>query len=633
MRWASVFVVLAACAEPPGDELADAAFVVPHVEPTHRPDSGRHAIAFVDIGAVTMETAEVTAHQTVIVEGSSIVAIGPVATTEVPAGAERVDGRGKFLIPGLHDMHVHLDGTRGMLALFVGSGVTTVRNMAGSPRTIALRAQIAKGELLGPTIYTAGPFVDGERPRWEASYAVVTAADAERVIDEHVAAGYDFVKIYNGLTVEAYDAVAAAARAHGLRLVGHVPFKVSLEHVLETGQASIEHLAGYAEAIERANSPVRHRGGSTSVIKRWMYADRDRIPEVAAETARRGVWNTPTLVTAAAYGELYRGHLPVATDLDSVSPDWRARWDPAHSPRHYDHSIRRAMEQAHTSTIDVESALVRELVAAGAPLLAGTDTPNPYVVPGASLHQELGLLVAAGLTPYAALRAATIDAGDFLGDAHDGRIAAGAHADLVMLDADPLADIHAVDKIDGVMVRGTWLAADKLRALHDGLVDEYRTPAWEAAIDLGPVMADVPAGTRTLQFVVADNGAPVGAYAMARHGSTVIERQALEDDTVGDARDRGSSLARARDRRRSPRRARPTRRYIAPPMPGDRLAHARRPRTPSSNRSRSKSTPSSHSRSRRPIATRPRCFNAASSRSRGLPAPAPTPSVSIGCGS
>ena len=522
------FVIgLAACGEPPGDELADAAFVVPHVETTPRPVAGPHAIAFVDIAAVTMETADVTAHQTVIVEGSNVTAIGPAATIEVPDGAERVDGRGKFLIPGLHDMHVHLDGTRGMLALFVGSGVTTVRNMAGSPRTIALRTQIAKGELLGPRIFTAGPFGEGDRPRWEASYAVATPADAERVIDEHVAAGYDFVKIYNGLTLEAYDALAVAARAHDLRLVGHVPFKVPLAHVLESGQASIEHLAGYAEAIERANSPVRHRGGSTSVIKRWMYADHDRIPDVAAETARHGVWNCPTLVTSVAYGELYRGHLPVAGELDSVSPDWRARWDPAHSPRKYDHAIRRAMEEAHTSTIETESELVRELVAAGAPLLAGTDTPNPYVVPGASLHQELALLVAAGLTPYAALRSATIDAADFLGDVHDGRIAAGARADLVILDADPLADIHAIDKIDGVMVHGTWLSADKLRALHDGLVDEYRAPPWEAAIELGPEAA----GLRTLQFVISDNGAPVGAYAMARHGGTTIERQTLEDDT------------------------------------------------------------------------------------------------------
>ncbi len=338
--------------------------------------------------------------------------------------------------------------------------------------------------------------------------------------------------------------------------------------MLETGQASIEHLAGYAEAIERANSPVRHRGNSTSIIKRWMYADRDRIPEVAAETARRGVWNCPTLVTAAAYGELYRGHLPVAGELDSVSPDWRARWDPAHSPRKYDHAIRRAMEAAHAQTIEIEAALVRELVAAGAPLLAGTDTPNPYVVPGASLHQELGLLVAAGLTPYAALRAATIDAAEFLGDARDGRIAAGAHADLVMLDADPIADIHAVDRIDGVMMRGTWLPADKLRALHDGLVEEYRTPAWEAAIDLGPEAADA----RTLQFVVSDNGAPVGAYAMARASGTVIERQTLEDDTtttrthartLTPARRRGAGSARPSRSTSSAPKARRTRRTRA----------------------------------------------------------------------
>src|SRR5262249_37440376 len=149
--------------------------------------------------------------------------------------------------------------------------------------------------------------------------------------------------------------------------------------------------------------------------------------------------------TAVAFGDLYRGHVPVAGgDLDEVSPDWRARWDPKRSPHHYERAVRRAMEEAHDRSLGTELAVVRELAAAGAPLLAGTDTPNPYVVPGASLHQELALLVAAGLTPYAALRAATIDAGDFLGDPRDGRVAAGAHADLVLLDGDPLADIHAV---------------------------------------------------------------------------------------------------------------------------------------------------------------------------------------------
>ena len=525
MRRVLALVVMAACADTPADPT-DA----PAPPPVTPKPAGRKVIAFVDVSVATMETPDVAKHQTVIVDGASIARLGPAGSVEVPPDAERIDGRGKVLIPGLHDMHVHLDNTRGMLALFVGSGVTTVRNMAGSPRTIALRDKIAKGELLGPTIYTAGPFVDGERPRWESSATVATAADAERVTADHVAAGYDFVKIYNGLTVDSYDALAAAAKAHHLRLVGHVPFKVPLDHVLAAEQASIEHLSGYAEAIERADSPVRHRKGSTSVIVRWMYADPDRIAEVAAETARHGVWNTPTLVTAVAYSDLYRGQVPVASgDLDEVSPDWRARWDPKKSPHHYERAIRHAMERAHDKTLETELALVRELTAAGAPLLAGTDTPNPYVVPGGSLHQELGLLVTAGLTPYAALRAATIDAGDFLGDPKDGRIAVGAHADLVLLDGDPLVDIHAVDKINGVMLRGRWLSQDRLRQMHDQFVELYKAPPWETAIDFG---AD-GAGARTAQYTVFDNGAPVGAYAALRqHDGRVIERETLEDETT-----------------------------------------------------------------------------------------------------
>jgi len=522
-----VAIAASACAAPPSDapsELADAA--ITHIVPA-APISTGHITAFVDVSVATMETDKLVPHQTVIVDDKSITAMG--SDVEVPPGATVIDGRGKFLIPGLHDMHVHLDHTRGMLELFVAAGVTTVRNMAGNARTVAMRKLTASGAVLGPTIYTAGPFVDGARPRWEASASVVTAADAERVIADHVAAGYDFVKIYNGLTLPAYDAVAAAAKAHRLRIVGHVPFHVPLQHVLDIGQASIEHLLGYAEAVERDDSPVRRQRTTAGVIKRWMYADPAKMEAVAAETARKGVYNTPTLVTAVAYGDLYRGKTPSdAGDLEDISPDWRARWDPKHSPHHYERAIRHAMEQAHDKAQGNELAMVRELVAAGAPILAGTDTPNPYVVPGLSLHHELALFVAAGLTPYTALRAATIDAGDFLGDAHDGRIAVGAHADLVLLDADPLADIHALDRITGVMVHGRWLAGSDLQQLHDNLVAEYKTPSWESPIDL---TAELP-GAHVLQYVVDDNGAPVGAYATARRGDTLVERETLEDDTV-----------------------------------------------------------------------------------------------------
>jgi imidazolonepropionase-like amidohydrolase len=496
--------------------------------PPPPPPRGHPQTAFVDVTVETMDSDQPLLHRTVVVDGATITKLCEPADCALPADTVRVDGRGKFLIPGLHDMHVHLDGTKGMLTLFVANGVTTVRNMAGSARTIALRAKIASGELLGPTISTTGPFVDGERPRWEASASVVTAVDAEHVVAEHLAAGYDFVKVYNGLTVGAYDAVAAQAKLHGLRLVGHVPFKVPLAHALETGQASVEHLSGFAEAIEKATSPVRHQHGSAPIIKRWMYADPAKITAVVADVVKHHTYDTPTLVTAAAYGELYRGHLPEGAngDLDEVSPDWRARWDPKHSPKHYDAAIRKAMDEAHDKALATEGAIVKQLADAGAPILAGTDTPNPYVIPGPSLHQELEMMVAAGLTPYAALRTATVVPGEFLGDSHDGRIAIGAHADLVLIDGDPLADIHAIDKIAGVMVRGRWLPAAELKALRNALVAKYKNPAWEAPLDLGPEAAT----WKTVQYVVSDNGAPVGAYAMATHSGTILEREALEDE-------------------------------------------------------------------------------------------------------
>jgi amidohydrolase family protein len=278
------------------------------------------------------------------------------------------------------------------------------------------------------------------------------------------------------------------------------------------------------DAIEKRDSPLRGHHTGASMIRGWLYTDPVRISDVASATARAGVYSCPTLVTAVAYGELYRGRIPDAgAELDDVSPDWRARWDPKHMPRHPIRALRIAMEQAHDRELAGELAVVKELAIAGAPLLAGTDTPNPYVVPGASLHQELALFVTAGLSPYAALRAATIDAADYLGDARGGRIAPGARADLVLLDADPLADIRAIDHVDGVLVRGRWLPSDELRAIHDDLVAKYRDPSWLQPIDLPG---------RAVRYVISDNGAPVGAYAMAREHGVVTERQTLEDETI-----------------------------------------------------------------------------------------------------
>jgi hypothetical protein len=524
-------VLVMACAGPQGGEVATGyaggkAPVTSSAAPAAeiQEADARGQLAFVHANVIAMDTTDELHDVTVLVEGGTIVAVGQLAA---PDRARVVDARGKWLIPGLADMHVHLDGTRGMLALFIAAGVTTVRNMAGSPKIVAVRERVARGDVLGPRIYTAGPFVDGPRPRWEASDVVARPEDAEQVVAAQAAAGYDFIKIYNGLSRESYDAVAKAARAHHLPIAGHVPFAVPLAHALATEQASIEHLTGFLEAIERPDSPVRGSHTLSRSIEGWLYTDSRRVANVAAEAARHGVWSCPTLITSVAYGELWRGRIPVTGALDAVSPDWLARWDPKHSPRHPLGELRRATEQVGDRELAAELAVVRELAASGAPLLAGTDTPNPYVVPGASLHQELSLLAAAGLSPYAALRAATIDAADFLGDSRAGRIAVGARADLVLLDADPLVDLGALDRIAGVAVAGRWLAADDLRALHDELVAEYRAPAWLRPVDLPDAEA-----ARAIHYTVSDNSAAVGAYAMARAAGAVIERQTLEDETI-----------------------------------------------------------------------------------------------------
>ncbi|HTR53384.1 MAG TPA: amidohydrolase family protein, partial [Kofleriaceae bacterium] len=284
MRWAAFVVAITGCSG--AEERPRASDVGPRPEPVHAD------LAFVHANVIAMETAQIDRDETVLIDHGEVVAVGKI---DVPAGANVIDARGKFLIPGLHDMHVHLDGTRGMLELFVLAGVTTVRNMAGNRGILALRERVAKGEIVGPRIYTAGPFVDGAKPRWEASDVVAKPEDAERVVAAQAAAGYDFIKVYNGLTLAAYDAVVAAARAHGLRVVGHVPFAVPLAHALAAEQASIEHLTGYVDAIERPDSPVRGRHTGAGILRGWLYADPARIAEVAAETARHGVWSCPTL--------------------------------------------------------------------------------------------------------------------------------------------------------------------------------------------------------------------------------------------------------------------------------------------------------------------------------------------------
>ncbi len=252
-------------------------------------------IAFINVNVVPFDRERILAGQTVIVRDGRIAEIGPVDKTKVPAGALQIDGRGKYLMPGLADMHVHLfpgagqpdDLASQQLQLFLANGVTTIRNMIGKPEHLLLRERVAKGELLGPSIYTAGPPLLGNN--------VPTPEAAERVVVEQKKAGYDLLKVHEGLSPETYAAIAATAKRVGIPFAGHVTATVGLKRALDAQQTSIEHLDGYLQAMVADDSPVKPTPSQIVLGPVLEHIDESKLPALAAATRKAGVWNDPTL--------------------------------------------------------------------------------------------------------------------------------------------------------------------------------------------------------------------------------------------------------------------------------------------------------------------------------------------------
>lgn len=397
-------------------------------KPKQKLESGD--IALVGATVVPMNRDGTLADHTVVVRGDKIVLVAPSTAIDT-AGAKVVDIKGKWIVPGLADMHVHTWGERDF-GLYLLNGVTTVRDLFGSPQHLQWRNAIASGKLAGPTLLTAGPIVDVDPPVWPGS-AIVTNADAARkTVREQKQAGYDFIKVYNGLSVESYKAITEEAKTQGIPVVGHVPKAVGLDGVLAAGQRSIEHLDGYV--------PMRGEARTDGAV--------------IAATVKAGVWNCPTLVVMERMGRLDDiSALASTPGLQYISAAIRDRWDPKNDFRLK--SWTPEIFAATRARNDVARKLVGDLQRAGAHLVLGTDTGNPYVVPGFAVHDELALLVKSGLTPWQALRAATVAPAELVGTPGAfGVIADGARADLVVVDKDPLADIGALAQPSFVVVRG-----------------------------------------------------------------------------------------------------------------------------------------------------------------------------------
>jgi hypothetical protein len=409
-------------------------------------------------------------NQTVVVRDGQIEAVGPRGEIAVPTDAVRIDGSGKYLMPGLTDMHVHLEYFEdpSVLKLFLANGVTAVRNMDGRPRILEWKKRIEEGSLLGPLIYTAGPLLDGDPPVRTDNTVVRNAAEARAAVIAQKAAGYDFVSVYDNLSAEAYEAVVTAAWEQDMPVAGHVPAAIGLIRALSR-QSSIEHLGDYAELLEADDSPFRD---SPRWFKRFlgMPLGRERMELIVKEQSRQGAWTVPTLVQA---------------DKELVPPDQIGQWLAAPEVGYIHPEIRRIWEEQTrraTARMDDEDwrrvalgrknrlALVRALHEAGAQLLAGSDTPNPFVVPGFALREELKHLVEAGLSPWSALATSTRDAARFA-DQLDGRgtVEAGQRADLLLLDANPLEDVTNVGKLSGVMAHGRWFPRDELTRMLNSL--------------------------------------------------------------------------------------------------------------------------------------------------------------------
>jgi imidazolonepropionase-like amidohydrolase len=438
-------------------------------------------LAITHVTVIDATDAEPQADMTVLIERGKIAAISPSNSANLPWHTSILDGRGKFLIPGLADMHVHLTGAgepRGsrefMIPLLVANGITSVRDMGGYLESLLpLRKEIEAGTRLGPRIFFAGPYLDGNPPSFTPSLVVTNAVQAADDVHDLKQRGVDFIKVQSILSRDIYSAIAVACKAEHISFVGHVPDRVTAAEASSAGQKSIEHLTGVLRACS-ADEPklMREQFGASAgkgrgVSSSARQSDWDskllhsfsetQAHKLIEEFVANGTWQTPTLILLQQ--DAYPSQNLAATRDPRMKYVPRVvldRWmktaaKNAVAAKLQDHSIPQGLMQK-------SEYVVGEMQKAGVKILVGTDTAAPFVYPGFSLHDELALLVDAGLTPMQALQAATSRAAEFMGkSATQGTIEKGKVADLVLLDADPLADIHNTPQIRAVIVRGKLL--------------------------------------------------------------------------------------------------------------------------------------------------------------------------------
>ena len=416
--------------------------------------------------------------QTVTIQGERIVSVAATQETDAaqPGG---VDAHGSFLIPGLWDTHVHVHETY-ELSLYVANGVTGVRIMSGDRDTAAYRSELAR-QTPSPEIYLASAVVDGSPPVWPGSIVVKKPDDARRAVHEIKAGGADFIKVCSRIPREAYFALADEAKKQHIDFEGHVPDAITAQEASAAGQRTMEHLLGIAVACsnqqERLKNAINRaeffRDRMAVEAEAYRSLDQAKCQALFADFRRNDTWQVPTLSVLRLWGRLDDSKFTSDPRLAYVGKTSRERWEERIQPQQRRWGL--GEHQMARSIFAMDERVVGAMFRAKVPMMAGTDAMNPYCFPGFGLHDELALLVGSGLTPLAALQLATINPARFLGrSAELGTIEPGKIADLVLLRADPLADIHNTTQIEGVWLRGKYFDEAGLRQLLEGAKESAR---------------------------------------------------------------------------------------------------------------------------------------------------------------
>jgi imidazolonepropionase-like amidohydrolase len=435
--------------------LLFAAVMVPFRGHARQP-SGITAIT--NVSAIPMDRDLVIADATILISGDRITRIGPSNSITVPRGARRIDGRGLFAVPGFADMHTHPYDTEGF-ASYLAYGITTIAVMHGFPAVLDWRDKQRRGVLDGPTIYSASPTVNGFPPGNPQFISVQDTIEARAVARDQKTNGYDFIKAYSMLNADVYDALLDEAKRVHIPVVGHIPWQMDYAHVIDKGQSNVAHIE---EFFQNGDIPD------------------DSMPAIARRVKASGATVTANLFAYADY-------LHTIDDIQAVLHDPEMRYA---SPAQYSEKLPTSNRATNRRDLPGFAKFLRERRVrfqkllrafrdAGVPILVGTDTET-FGFPGQSAYLEMLQLREAGLTPYEVLEAATRSAGEFVTRVvdraeHFGMLAPGMRADIVLLRANPLADITSASKVAGTMSRGRWYPADRLKQMRDS-VAERTTP-------------------------------------------------------------------------------------------------------------------------------------------------------------